>query len=143
MMLAEINEYEDNEMNRETWYQVKRGFEDRKLTSDQDRHLINHAYFSMGTENHRERCRELMREAETLPFDQLSHFISQYAEQEEPPLKKVIKGIEEDRSTHRRSPSRHRNTSGTTRRRSTSRNSRTYSASSNSRRRSTDRERRA
>ena len=93
MMLAEINEYEDNEMNRETWYQVKRGFEDRKLTSDQDRHLINHAYFSMGTENHRERCRELMREAETLLFDQLSHYISQYAEQEEPSLKKVNKGI--------------------------------------------------
>ena len=33
MMLAEINDDEDNDINRETWYQVKRGMEDRKLTS--------------------------------------------------------------------------------------------------------------
>ena len=33
MMLADINDDEDNDINRETWYQVKRGMEDRKLTS--------------------------------------------------------------------------------------------------------------
>ena len=75
-MLAEINDGEDNDINREIWYRVKRGMEDRKLTSDQVKHLINHAYFSMGTENHRGRCKELMQEAMTLPFDQLSHNIS-------------------------------------------------------------------
>ena len=102
MMLAEISEHEDTSKNRETWRKAKRGLDDKNLTSEQARLLVNHAYFSLGVPNHRERCWELMKEAETLPFDQISHYISQYNDQDRPTLKKPKIRYEENTSYHSR-----------------------------------------
>ena len=104
MMLAEINEHEDSSLIRETWHRVKRGFNDNNLTSDQAGHLVNYAFYSLGFSNHRERGMELMREADSLPFDQISHYIPQATDQEYPSLKKP-------RNLSRDSSSSHRNTS--------------------------------
>lgn len=88
MMLAEISEHEDSSSNHETWRKVKRGMENKNLTSDQVKHLIYNAYSSLGATNYREKGKELMKETEFLPFDQISYYITQFSDQDNPSLKK-------------------------------------------------------
>ena len=138
MMLAEVNEYEDSSQNRATWRKVKRGLEDN-LTTVQASHLIAHAYFSLGVARHREKGWELMKEAESLPFDQINHYIVQASEQDNPALKNA-KHRGKDGSTQSRSYSRegrnHSRTGGSFNREHSNKQDRYYHGATRARSRS-------